>query len=82
MSVTTKLFVLRATYAVRRAEHKRRRKLERELAAFSSPSDRLEIEAIIERYPPGQTTELRDILARQSAAALLRPRGFGRSPAA
>jgi hypothetical protein len=56
------------TLAARRAAHARRRQLEHELAGYSTPSDRLEIEAIVDRYSDEETHELRAILAVQSAA--------------
>jgi hypothetical protein len=47
----------------------RRRALERELAAYSTPSQRRDLDAILDRYPDGDTRELRDILAHQRLAA-------------
>src|SRR5689334_16250644 len=47
----------------------RRRELERELAAYSTPSQRCDLEATLYRYPDSVTGELREILARQAAAA-------------
>jgi len=46
----------------------RRRELERELAAYSTPDQRCDLEAILDRYPDSVTGELREILARQGAA--------------
>jgi hypothetical protein len=46
----------------------RRRELERELAAYSTPDQRSDLEAILDRYPDSATGELREILARQAAA--------------
>jgi hypothetical protein len=43
--------------------------LERELAAYSTPAQRSDLEAIFDRYPDGVTHELRDILACQAMAA-------------
>jgi hypothetical protein len=53
----------------------RRSALERELAAYSTPAQRHDLEAILDRYPDSATEELRDILARQAMAAP--PRTFG-----
>jgi hypothetical protein len=53
------------------ADRKRRRELERELAAYSTPAQRFDLEATLDRYPDGVTFEIRDILARQAVA----PRG-------
>ena len=43
--------------------------LERELATYSTPAQRRDLEATLDRYPDGITRELRDILASQAAAA-------------
>jgi hypothetical protein len=51
------------------ADNPRHRALERELAAYSTPSQRRDLDAILDRYPDGDTRELREILARQSLAA-------------
>ena len=51
------------------ADRKRRCELERELASYSTPAQRCDLEATLDRYPDGDTYELRDILARQAAAA-------------
>jgi hypothetical protein len=47
----------------------RRRALERELAAYSTPAQRRDLDAILDRYPDGDTRELREILASQRLAA-------------
>ena len=47
----------------------RRRALERDLATYSTPAQRQDLEATLDRYPDDATGELRDILARQAAAA-------------
>ena len=46
--------------------HARRSMLERELAAYTTPADRQDLEATLDRYPDGATRELRDILTRQA----------------
>ena len=51
----------------------RRRALERELAAYSTPDQRCDLEATLDRYPDSATGELREILARQAAAATAPP---------
>lgn len=43
--------------------------LERELAAYSTPAQRCDLQATFDRYPDDVTCELRDILARQAMAA-------------
>jgi len=51
------------------ADRERRSRLERELAAFSTPAQRSDLEATLSRYPDGITYEIRDILVGQSMAA-------------
>ena len=51
------------------ADRIRRRELERELAMYSTPAQRCDLEAILDRYPDGVTRELRDILASQAPVA-------------
>jgi hypothetical protein len=43
--------------------------LERELAAYSTPAQRCDLEATLDGYPDDITYELRDILATQATAA-------------
>ena len=49
-------------------ERMRRSQLERELAGYSTPAQRCDVEAILDRFPDDMTHELRDILTRQAAA--------------
>ena len=44
-------------------DQKQRLELERELAGYSTPAQRRELEMILDRYPDEVTCELRDILA-------------------
>lgn len=46
-----------------------RRALERDLASYSTPAQRRDLDAILDRYPDGDTRDLRDILARQPVPA-------------
>jgi hypothetical protein len=57
-----------------KADRARRSALERELAGCSSPAQRRDLEAILDRYPDDVTRELRDILTRQTMAG--RPTGI------
>lgn len=58
----------------------RRRELERELATYSTPAQRRDLEATLDQYPDRVTHEIRDILARQAMAAYgNRPPAAGRS---
>ena len=50
------------------ADRERRLALERELADYSSPAERNDLEAILNRYSDSDTSELRDILTRQAVA--------------
>jgi hypothetical protein len=50
-------------------DRKRHSDLERELAAYSTPSHLHDLEATLDRYPDRMTSELRDILASRSMAA-------------
>ena len=51
------------------ADRVRHSDLERELAVYSTPAQRRDLEATLDRYPDATTRELRDILARQARAA-------------
>jgi hypothetical protein len=61
------------------AARKQRSELERELAVYSTPAQRRDLEATLDRYPDGITHELRDILAGQAMTAENRFPTFGRS---
>jgi hypothetical protein len=52
-----------------RANSLRFSRLERELAAYSTPAQRRELEATLDRYPDRITHQLREILASQATAA-------------
>jgi hypothetical protein len=51
------------------ADRKRHSELERELAGYSTPAQRWDLEATLARYQDSVTHELRDILASQAVAA-------------
>jgi hypothetical protein len=53
----------RESFQLRRANRGQRAQLEREIAGYNSSRDRLELEAILERYPLEDTRELWAILA-------------------
>ncbi|MBV9792542.1 MAG: hypothetical protein JO016_01270 [Actinobacteria bacterium] len=55
----------------------RQAQLRRELGAYSTPAHRRDLEAILDRYPDGDTGELRAILATQPPAPRLRDPGMG-----
>lgn len=52
------------------AARNRRSQLQRELAAYSTPAQRFDREATLDRYPDGISFQVRDILARQSLTAI------------
>lgn len=62
------LMRLARTVRTRWQAHEQRCQLERELAAYSTPAQRCDLEATFDRYPDSITYELRDILARQAIA--------------
>lgn len=64
MDVWTRVLVWHTGLVLRRANHRRRCQLRRELAAYT-PAELVDLEAAVERYPLGQTQELRSMLAAQ-----------------
>ncbi len=69
------LDALRTEVANRRNIRQNRRELERQLAAYDTPSARLEIESVLDRHHPDQTREIRGILRKQANDRLLRAGG-------
>ena len=65
MSLRVSLVVWRAGRALRVANAQRRRQLARELADYCSEADCLDLDATLDRYPDGVTSEIRDILSHQ-----------------
>jgi hypothetical protein len=51
------------------ADRELRSQLKRELATYSTPAQRCDLEATLERYPDGITYEMRNILASQAVAS-------------
>ncbi len=56
--------------AVPKADRKRTFELARELAAYSTPAQRCDLEATLDEYPAEDTSELRAILAGQARAGV------------
>ena len=56
--------------AVPKADRERNSELARELAAYSTPAQRSDLEATLDQYPAEDTSELRAILARQALAGV------------
>jgi hypothetical protein len=71
---------IRDTLAERRTARTHRRRLERELAAYRTPAERLELDEVLARHSADETREVRRILAGQDlsrATSRRRPfRGF------
>ena len=63
---------LRSSLATRRDARLKRRSLERQLASYTSESDRLELDAILSRHTAEETSELRSIINRQAMDRLIR----------
>jgi hypothetical protein len=55
--------------AMPEADRQRRLQLERELAAYSTPAERRDLEATLDQYSDGDTSEVRDILAGQAVVS-------------
>jgi hypothetical protein len=65
MRLQTRLLMVRATLLLRRANRRRRQQLAGELATYTGQADLNDLYALLESYPDGQTSELREILGRQ-----------------
>ena len=53
-------------FAHHRADRVQRHLLEHELAAYSTPADRADLEALLDQYPDADAEPVREILSRQS----------------
>lgn len=67
-SLSTGLADVRTGLAARRARRDDARRLERELAAYSTPAEQAELDAIIARAPAQAAEELDRIVTRLRAA--------------
>ena len=65
MRLRSRVLVWRAGILLRAANRRRRRRLVAELAGYRTPAEIDDLWALLEAYPPGQTQELRAILAGQ-----------------
>jgi hypothetical protein len=72
--MTSIVIKMRDTLSAHRAERAARHQLECELAAYSTPRERQELEAILERYSPEETRQVRAALAGQAWTAETRAR--------
>jgi hypothetical protein len=65
MDLRSRLLVFRAEVVLRRANRRRRRQLQAELATYTTQSDINDLCGLLDTYPDSQTQEIRDILADQ-----------------
>lgn len=65
---------VRAAVTQTTAARRERQRLERELADYNTPAQRLDLDAMISRYSPDETRHVRAILARQDLHASRRAR--------
>lgn len=69
---STAIRSLRTSLSSRRAARRSRQSLERQLASYNNPSDRLDLEAILARHDSAETAEIQSILSRQSMERIIR----------
>ena len=67
MKTTETISTLRTQLAERRMVRQRNKRIEEELASYNTPSQRLELEAILSRHTAEEIEELEGMLNRQSA---------------
>jgi hypothetical protein len=65
MDLSTRYVMCQAARLVRKANRRRRRQLAAELASYTSDADLIDLYALLDAYPDGQTSEIREILGRQ-----------------
>jgi hypothetical protein len=76
MDLSTRYVMCQAARLVRKANRRRRRQLAAELATYTSEADLIDLYALLDAYPDGQTSEIREILGQQQ---ILRMRGARRA---
>jgi hypothetical protein len=64
MQLAAKIRDARTTRSHRRTERRAHRQLAGELATFTSPAQRAELESVLERHTPEETAPIREILTR------------------
>jgi uncharacterized protein (DUF1778 family) len=67
MQLAAKIRDARTSLSHRRTMRLANRQLSAELAAFSTPAERAELDEILDRYSPDETEQIRVILSRQDA---------------
>ncbi len=70
--MTNVLKTVRTYFATRRQLRTREAELNRELAAYDTPSARLDLEAILARHSSHEAREIEAILRRQAVDRLIR----------
>ena len=65
MDLPTRYVLCQAAHLVRKANRRRRRQLTAELATYTSDADLNDLYALLDAYPDGQTSEIRQILGQQ-----------------
>ncbi|MFT7837468.1 hypothetical protein Q5530_15095 [Saccharothrix sp. BKS2] len=73
--MTNPLSTVRTYFATRRAIREREARIEREMAAYNTPSARMDLEAILARHSTHEARELEEILRRHIPAGVLRYHG-------
>jgi hypothetical protein len=76
MPLAAKIHDVRTTLSTRRTVRLAHRRLSDELATFVSGADRAELDAILERYTPEETRDIRTILGRRDADRPVTVAGF------
>ncbi len=66
MNTPETISTLRTQLAERRVIRQRNKRLEEELASYSTPAERLELDAILSRHTAEEIEELESLLNRQS----------------
>jgi hypothetical protein len=67
MKTTETIANLRTQLAERRMVRQRNKRIEEELASYTSPAERLELDAILSRHTSEEIEELEGMLSRQAA---------------
>ncbi|HEX6346664.1 hypothetical protein [Umezawaea sp.] len=69
---TTAIRTLRTSLSSRRAARRSRQSLERQLASYNTPSDRLDLDAMLDRHDSEDAAEIKAILHSQSMERIIR----------
>jgi len=69
---TTAIRTLRKNLSSRRAARQNRQSLERQLASYTTPSERLDLEAMLDRHDSEDAAQIKAILHSQSMERIIR----------